>query len=229
MASSVPAAGNGPDSLIWWQWVADNRDVILTRLQEHLVLTGIAVLVGLAISLPLALVARRFPRTAAPILGISGALYTIPSLALFVLLGPLTGFTTRLTAEVALVSYTLLILIRNILAALDAVPGDVLDVARGMGYSPRRQLWRVEIPLALPGIIAGIRIATVSTIGLVTIAALFGQGGLGRLILDGLARFFHTPILVGSILSIGLAVVADLMLLGVQRALTPWSRGKAMS
>ncbi|MDQ6650792.1 MAG: ABC transporter permease [Actinomycetota bacterium] len=225
MPSLVLAGGNGPDSLIWWSWVGSHHGEILTRLGEHLQLAAIALFFGLVVSAPLALLARRYPRTQSPILGITGGLYTIPSLALFFLLGPLTGFTTRLTAEVALVSYTLLILIRNIVAGLDSVPDEVREAARGMGYSPVRLLLRVELPLALPGIIAGVRIATVSTIGLVTIAAIIGQGGLGQLILTGLSRSFHTPVVVGSVLSIALAVLADLLLLAVQRASTPWVRG----
>lgn len=229
MTSWVLTAGNGPDSLIWWHWVATHSEEIVRRLREHLVLSASTVLVGFALSAPLALLARRCPRTQGPILGISGVLYTIPSLALFVLLGPLTGFTTRLTAQVALVSYTLLILIRNIVAGLDGVPAEVREAARGMGFGPVRQLLRVELPLALPGIVAGLRIATVSTIGLVTIAALIGQGGLGQLILSGLGRAFSTPVVVGSLLSIALAVAADLALLGVQRALSPWSRKAAIS
>lgn len=223
MSLSVLAA-NGPDSLIWWDWVDRNSDRILEALRQHLVMTGIAVGVGLLLSVPLALIARRYRRLAGPILGVAGVLYTIPSIALLFLLGPVTGFTTLLTVEVALVSYTLLILIRNILTGLDGVDAEVVDAARGMGLTPRAMLWRVEVPLATPTIIAGIRIATVTTIGLVTIAALLSQGGLGALILDGINRQFTTPLLVGSLLSIMLAVVADLLFLGLQRLLTPWER-----
>lgn len=218
-------AAGGPDSFIWWDWVGRHTDDITSAVTTHLRLTGIAVGLGLALSVPLALVARRYRRTQGVILGITGTLYTIPSLALFFLLGPLTGYTSIVTAEIALVSYTLLILIRNIVAGLDSVPEDVREAARGMGYAPVRQLVRVEIPLALPGIMAGLRIATVTTIGLVTVAAVIGQGGLGQLILDdGLQRDFTTPVVVGTVLSVALAFVADLALLGVQRLLTPWSR-----
>jgi osmoprotectant transport system permease protein len=131
---------------------------------------------------------------------------------------------SRATAEIGLVGYTLLILVRNIVTGLDAVSPEVREAARGMGYSPTRQLLTVELPLAVPAILAGIRIATVTTIGLVTVTALIGQGGLGRLILDGFTRDFRTALVVGGVLSVALAVTADLVLLGVQRLATPWAR-----
>ena len=128
------------------------------------------------------------------------------------------------TVEIGLVSYTLLILIRNTVAGLDAVPGDAKEAALGMGYTRRQLLWRVELPLALPVIVAGLRIATVTTVGLVTVTALIGLGGEGHFILLGLQQFFSTATLVGAALSVALAVAADLLLLGAQRALTPWAR-----
>jgi osmoprotectant transport system permease protein len=152
-------------------------------------------------------------------------MYTIPSLALFVILLPITGLSTT-TAEIGLVSYTLLILIRNSVVGLRGVPEDVKEAARGMGYTDRALLWRVEIPLALPAIMAGIRIATVSTIGLVTVAALIGRGGLGQFILQGLSTFFNTEIFLGAALSVALALTADALLLGVQTVLTPWARSR---
>jgi osmoprotectant transport system permease protein len=145
---------------------------------------------------------------------------------LFGFLIPLTGLT-RTTAEIALVGYTLLILVRNTVAGLDGVPVEAREAAQGMGFTRRRQLWRVELPLAVPAIVAGIRIATVTTIGLVTVTALIGQGGLGALILDGFNRDFRTPEVVGTALSVALAVVADVSLIGVERLLTPWSRRTA--
>ncbi len=153
-------------------------------------------------------------------------LYTIPSIALLYLLGPVTGFTTLLTVEVALITYTLLILIRNILTGLESVSEDVREAARGMGYTGAGMLWKVEVPLALPSIVAGIRIATVTTIGLATLAGLLSQGGLGELIKDGIDRRFATPLMVGSLLAIGLAIGADLLLLGAQRLVSPWARAK---
>ena len=206
-----------------WDWVSDNGDKILAATRQHVELTVIALLLGLLISFPLALAARRWRRTTGPILGLTGALFTIPSLALFALLVPFTGLS-RTTAEVGLVSYTLLILVRNIVAGLDGVPADVREAAHGMGYRPAGQLLRVELPLALPVIVAGIRIATVTTIGLVTVTGLIGQGGLGALIIEGINRDFRSPLVVGSLGSVALAVLADMGLAGAARLLAPWSR-----
>ena len=210
---------------IRWDWVSSHTDDILHALRDHVVLTVIAVVVGLLIAVPLALIARRWRWFEAPVLSATGILYTIPSIALLALLVPWTGLT-RTTAEIALVSYTLLILIRNIVAGLAGIPADVREAAQGMGYSRLRQLMRVEFPLALPVIIAGIRIAVVTTIGLVTVTALIGQGGLGQLILDGLYRDFRTEVVVGSALCVALALVADLALVGIQRVSMPWNRKK---
>jgi osmoprotectant transport system permease protein len=210
------------NSLIWWGWVGRHLPLIGSALVQHLVLTGTALGLGLVISLPLALLARRYRWTQAPILTASGLLYTVPSLALFFLLGPFTGYASRTTAVIALTSYTLLILIRNVVAGLDGVPAEVIEAARGMGYAPLRLLLTVELPLALPAIVAGIRIATVTTIGLVNVAAIIGQPGLGALITDGLRRSFPTPLMVGAILAIALAVLADLLIAGAQRLVTPW-------
>jgi osmoprotectant transport system permease protein len=157
------------------------------------------------------------------LLGVSGAIYTIPSLALFALLLPWTGLS-RTTVEVGLVGYTLLILIRNTLTGLAGVPRDVVDAARGMGYGGRRLLLRVELPLALPAIIAGVRIATVSTIALVTVGAEVSNGGLGRLILQGLQDEYPAEAVGASVLCVGLALVADLLLVVAQRLATPWAR-----
>jgi osmoprotectant transport system permease protein len=218
---------NDKDSLIWWHYVRLHRDDVGTALVQHIQLTAIAVGVGLLVSVPLALLARRYRVLSGPILAVSGVLYTIPSLALLYLIGPLTGFTSLLTVETALVTYTLLILVRNILTGLESVSPDVTEAARGMGFTDQALLWRVEVPLALPSIVAGIRIATVTTIGLASLAALLTQGGLGDLILDGINRRFPTPLMVGSLLVIALAVVADLILLGAQRLLSPWARSRA--
>jgi osmoprotectant transport system permease protein len=208
-----------------WDWVLGHLDDIAAAVLEHLILTTIAVVVGLVLSFALVLLIRRLPWTGPPVTFTAGLLYTIPSLALFALLVPVTGFSL-LTAEIGLVSYTLLILIRNLLAGFDGVPADVAEAARGMGFSGRALLWRVELPLALPVIIAGIRIATVTTIGLVTVTAIIGQGGLGQQILLGYQLAFPTRIYVGAGLSIGLAIAADLGLLALQRALTPWARAR---
>lgn len=209
--------------LIDWDWIYRHLDDIWARSIEHVQLTVVAVAVGLLIALPLGVIAYRYRRTYPPITWVTGLLYSIPSLALFAFLVPYTGFTF-LTAEIGLVSYTLLILVRNTVAGLDSVSADVKEAARGMGLSSAQILRKVELPLALPIIIAGIRVATVTTIGLVTITALIGQGGYGAFILDGLRRFFSTPIMVGALLSIVLSVVADGSLLVAQRVLAPWSK-----
>lgn len=212
--------------LVRWDWVWDHLDDIWAATVEHLTLTGIALAVGFVISMGLSLIARRFRRTYAPITWVTGILYTIPSLGLFAILIPFTGLSI-LTAEIALVSYTLLILIRNIVAGLDGVDPAVKEAARAMGYPPRKVFLEIELPLALPVIIAGIRIASVTTIGLVTVAALIGWGGLGFFILQGLRRFFTTEIVVGAVGSVILAVAIDLALVALERALTPWTRAKA--
>jgi osmoprotectant transport system permease protein len=222
---SPPLGANGPESWIWWEWVGGHLDDITAALREHIELTLIAVGVGLLIALPLAIASYRWRRLYSVVLAITGVIYTIPSLALFALLVPVTGLS-RTTAEIGLIGYTLLILVRNTVTGLDAVPDDVKEAARGMGFSPARQLFGVELPLAVPAIVAGLRIATVTTIGLVTITALIGMGGLGKLILDGLTRDFRTVIVIGCALSVALAVVADGTLLLVQRRVTPWAKAR---
>ena len=209
------------DPWVRWDWVGNHVDLILGDLGQHVELTAIAVGVGLLIAIPIGVLAWRYRGSRGPVLGVAGGLYTIPSLALFALLVPWTGLTV-LTAEIGLVAYTLLILVRNIVVGLDGVPADVRDAAVGMGYRPYRQLLRVDLPLALPVIVAGLRIATVTTIGLITITALIGEGGLGQLLYDGLQRDFRTPLVVGAALSVALAVVADLTLALIQRLMTPW-------
>ena len=211
------------EPLIRWDWVASHAVEIGLRLWEHFELTAIAVLAGLVIAFALSFIALRVPRLYPPITGVTGILYTIPSLALFAFLVPYTGLSI-LTAEIGLVSYTLLILIRNIVGGIRSVPAEVRDAARGMGYTPRQILWRIELPLALAVIFAGVRVATITTIGLVTVTALIGEGGLGYFILFGIQLLFSTPLLVGAVGSVVFAVAADAALVLAQRALTPWSR-----
>ena len=210
------------EPLIRWDWVAGHLDEIGQRLVEHVELTVIAVAVGLAIAFGLALLIVGRPRLEGPITSVTATLYTIPSLALFVLLIPYTGLSV-LTAEIGLVSYTLLILIRNIVSGIRGVPADAREAAIGMGYTSRQRLWRVEVPLAMAAIIAGVRIATISTIGLVTVTALIGQGGFGYFILIGIQRAFSTELLVGAVCSVLLAIAADGVLVLLQRRLTPWA------
>jgi len=214
------------EPFIRWDWVGSHLDDIWSRTLEHIQLTVVAVAVGFVIAMALSLIALRWRRTYAPITWVSGVLYTIPSLALFALLVPWTGLTF-LTAEIGLVGYTLLILIRNIVAGVDGISPEVREAAIGMGYTRARMLWEIELPLALPTIIAGLRIAAVTTVGLVTVTALITLGGLGSFILRGLQRFFTTEILVGVVMSVVLAVAIDLVLVGVEKALTPWARHKA--
>jgi osmoprotectant transport system permease protein len=216
--------GNDADSFIWWDWVSRNSDQIWDATIEHLQLTLLTVAIGVVIASLLAAVALRFRVAATPILWTTGLVYTIPSIALFGFLVPRLGLGYR-TALVALVGYTLVILVRNMVAGIEGVPATVREAATAMGFTPRRRFWSVELPLALPTIMAGIRIATVGTVGLVTISALVGEGGYGALINNGLSRQnFSTPIVVGAFLSIAMALVLDLALWAAQRALTPWER-----
>lgn len=211
------------EPLVRWDWIAGHLDELAFRLGQHVELTAIAVGAGLVIAFGLSLLVLRSPRLEGPVTWIAGTLYTIPSLALFALLVPITGLSV-LTAEIGLVSYTLLILIRNIVRGIRGVPAEVREAALGMGYAPRQLLWRIEVPLALAVIIAGIRLATISTVGLVTVTALIGQGGFGFLILIGIQRFFSTELIAGAVLSVALAIGADGLLVLLQRRLSPWVR-----
>lgn len=204
-------------------YVSTRADLILSALGQHVTLTLLSVAIGLALALPLGLVAFRFPATRAFVLGGSTVLYTIPSLAMFSLLLPLTGLTAR-TVVVGLVLYSLTILVRNVVAGLHAVPPDVVESATGTGYGRVSLLMRVQLPLALPTIFAGIRVATVSTVALVTVGAILGNGGLGNLIYSGLRTQFQAEVLTATVIVVALAVVADLVLVVVQRAFTPWQR-----
>jgi osmoprotectant transport system permease protein len=209
--------------LVQWTWVSEHLSDIAARGEQHVYLVIVSVIAGFAIAFPLAVIASRHRWAVGPVSWISGVLYTIPALALISLLLPLTGLSLT-TVAIPLASYNILILFRNTLAGLDAVPPDVREAAVGMGFTRRQLLWRLEVPLALPVILAGVRIATVSSIGLVTVAALIGRGGFGQFIMDGLNESFWTPLVVGVVLSVALAFLADLLLLWVQRLSTPWAR-----
>ena len=217
-----PMLAANTDRWLWWNWVGRNTDLIRHALWVHIELTVISVALGLAISLPLAVWSQRHRRLLGPVLGTTGVLYTIPSLAAFALLIPYTG-GGDLTAVIPLTAYTLLILVRNIVAGLDAVPDDALQAADAMGLTRAQRLRKLELPLATPAIMAGVRISVVSTVGMLTIAALVGLGGLGQLIMIGLNRPVRTAVTVGAVLSVVLAVAADLGLAGVQRLIAPWN------
>jgi osmoprotectant transport system permease protein len=209
-------------------WVVGHLDDLGLRTLQHLGLAALGVGVGFVVSLGLSIVAVRARPTLGPILAISGILYTIPSLAIFAALVPVTGLSL-LTAEIPLVLYTLLIFIRNIVAGLDGVPAEVIEAADGMGYPRRTRLLRVELPLAVPLIVTGVRLASVSTIGLVVISGILGDrfGGLGFFIFEGYRHSFSTEILAGAVPSVVLAVGADRLLVAAGRRLTPWAHGAA--
>jgi osmoprotectant transport system permease protein len=216
-----------------WAYLTQNWAQVQTDLVQHIVLTFVAVGIGLAISVPLAMIAWRYPFARSPIVGVAASLYIIPSIALFAIVGVWTGFVppgSYRSAEIALIGYTLLILIWNTLAGLAAVPVDAREAATGVGYTRRATLLRVELPLAVPYIIAGLRVATATVIGLVTVTAFIGLGGLGALILGGFTdNGYAAPIIVGLVFSVLLAIVCDLAWVAVSRVLVPWSRSTARS
>lgn len=224
----MPLAVEGvPNPWFSGDYVADNLPAISRALQEHVYLTWTSVLAGLLIAVPLALLARRWPRLEGPVLGAEGVLYTIPALALFAMLQPVLGLRA-LVVQIGLTTYTLLILSRNTLTGLRGVPPDVVEAAKGMGFGPVRTFLRVELPLALPAILAGLRVATVSTISLVTVGGIFGFGGLGTLIYQGYnTNFFRAQIATATVLCVALAVVAELVLVAAQRAVSPWERSRS--
>jgi osmoprotectant transport system permease protein len=226
-ASDKCATNNGT---FCWSWFKAHWSSIFgPALVQHIVLTVIAVGVGFVIAFALALLAYRYQRLETPIAGVSSFLYTIPSLALFQILVPFTGLT-RLTVEIALVSYTLLLLFRNIVTGLREVPQDVRDAARGMGLTQRQILLRIDLPLAVPAIFAGLRVATVTTISLATVAAFVINEGLGAPIFDAIGRGnFKTEFLAAAALAILLAWVADLLLVVLQRAVAPWAARRRSS
>ena len=218
--------GSEPQPFFDWQWVFDHitgQDGILSALWQHIILSAVPVLIALAISLPVGILSARHRKIYPPVTVVAGLLYTIPSLAFFVILIPILGIG-RLPVMIALTAYSLLILIRNVVTGLDSVPEDTKDAARGMGLTERQILWGVEIPLALPVIVAGVRIATVTVIGIASIAAYVGAGGLGGPIFDGIDRSFNTPIIVGAALVALMAVTADVTLSRLEGYLRPWAR-----
>jgi osmoprotectant transport system permease protein len=214
------------NSWLCGKYLSSREGLIIHYLLQHIGLSALSVGLGLAFAIPLSLLAlsRRWLR--ATILSILGIIYTVPSLALFVLLQPWLGVTRATPVVVALVAYSQLLLVRNILVGLEEVPSDVLDAARGMGFGRISLMWRVQLPLALPAILAGLRVTTVSTVALLSVGGVIEQGGLGTLLFEGFQDDFHAQVLVAVVLIVALGIVFDLFVLGVQWLAVPWQRGK---
>lgn len=198
-------------------------DELLEATREHLVLTVVSVVLGVLVALPLGILAHRLKRARSLTLGVTTVLYTIPSIALFFLIVPMLGLSAA-TVIAGLTLYTLTVLVRNLLVGLDGIDPEVREAAVGMGFSRRRLLWRVEMPLAMPAAMAGLRVAAVSTVALATVGTVVGNGGLGDVISRGLQANFRAEVLSAAVICVALAIAVDLLLLGVQRLLTPWRR-----
>lgn len=211
---------------VCWDYVVSRQDDLLAALREHLTITVVSVVIGIVVAIPLAVVVRRSPLVSGALLSTATIIYTIPSVALFSLLFPIAKLSPT-TVVIGLVLYSLAILLRNTVDGLAAVPADAVDAARGMGYGSWRLLTQVEFPLALPSIFAGIRVATVSTVALVTVGVVVGFGGFGDIIGRGFKSNFHSEVLTATVATMLLAVMLDVGLLGLQRALTPWLRRRA--
>jgi osmoprotectant transport system permease protein len=207
-----------------WAYIRNNISTLTDALEQHVTLTVVSVAVAAAIAIPLAVAANRVRWLAAPILASTGVLYTIPSLALFAILGPALGLSFK-TAAIGLIMYALLAIARNALTGLQQVPADVRDAATGMGYSRAAMLWRIELPLAMPSIVTGLRIATVSTVALVTVCAIVGYGGFGNVMVNGFNTNYYKPqIMTGALACVGLALIFDLVLIWLGRLAMPWAR-----
>jgi osmoprotectant transport system permease protein len=233
-AGASAASADGPtcysrltNEWICRQYVEDFRPEIQHATLEHLEITALSVLLGVVIAFPLALLARRFARLESTTVGVATAIYTIPSLALLPLMVPFTGLS-KTTVVIALALYALTILVRSMLEGLRSVPDEVIESARGLGYGTGRLLIRVELPLATPVIMAGLRVATVSTVALTTVGSLVAYGGLGNLIKDGVNSNFRAELFTASVLCVVLAVLLDVLLVLAQRLLTPWTRGQGV-
>lgn len=224
----MTAAERPPNPWVSLDYVQDNWGDISAALAQHASLTVQAVGIAMLLAIPLAILARYRRRLEGPVIGVTAVLYTIPSLALFGLLAPITGIG-RTTVLIALVAYALLILVRNIVVGLRSVPPEVRDAARGQGYGTFRQLLRVEFPIALPAIVVGVRLATVTTVALVTVGVVVGYGGLGQLMFRGLYSDYRAEVFTATVLCLALAFVADSLIWLGGRLLTPWSRGRLVS
>jgi osmoprotectant transport system permease protein len=206
-----------------WDWLVANRDTLLQHLSEHVSITLAAVALGVVVAFPVGLVAHRWERVYAPVLAVTQVLYTIPSLALFVLLIGVFGLG-QLPVVLGLTVYALVILVRNLVEGLRAVPAEVSDAATAMGYRPLSRTLVVELPLALPALVAGLRLAVVSTVSLVSVGALIGTGGLGQLFIHGFQVDNPIEVWAGIVLTAALALVLDLLVVAAGRAAAPWSR-----
>jgi osmoprotectant transport system permease protein len=227
LLSAEPVADNClvRNEWICGEYLTSRADNLTDALVQHIWITVVSVLIGLAVALPLALLARRYRKLEGIVVGTTTALYTVPSLALFALLLPVFGISAA-TVVTGLVLYSLTILVRNVVEGLRAVPVEVVESARGMGYGGTRLLFKVELPLALPSVMAGLRIATVSTVALTTVGAIVDYGGLGNLLLQAVNTQFRAQVLTASVLCVVLALTFDVLLVGVQRLLTPWARSR---
>ncbi len=227
-----PFVGDVPDNCLTrndWicgKYLSSRADELAQALLQHVGLVLTSVLLGLVLAVPLALLARRYRRVEGLVLGVTTAIYTIPSLALFMLLVPLTGLGPT-TVVLGLGLYSLTILVRGILDGFVGVPLEVVESARGVGYDRRSMLWRIEFPLALPTIMASLRVATVSAVALTTVGAILDYGGLGDMLVSAKASNFKAEVLTTSVLCVALAVAFDLLLVLATRVMTPWTRGVA--
>ncbi len=225
---NLQAAGNciTQDAWICPKYLRRDSGVITDSLIQHIKLSAFALAIALLLAIPLAALALRSAWLHSAILATLGIVYTIPSLALFVLLQPVFGITHATPVIIALVAYAQLLLVRNIVVGLEEVPPDAVEAARGLGYTPARLMTRVRLPLALPAILAGLRVTAVSTISLLTIGGLIAQGGLGQLLYDGFQNEHNYQVLTAVVLIVLLGLAADLLILGLQRVVTPWERAR---
>jgi len=209
--------------MIDWQWIVDNQGPIAALLWQHTLLVAVSLFFGTALTGVLIGLTLRWPASAPVLLGLCGVLFTIPSLALFILLIPFTGLSLT-TSVIGLTLYSLLILLRNVVAGIEKLPFDVLESARALGYTRWHRFVDVELHLIIPSLFAGLRIASVTLVGLVTVTALIGQGGLGQLLLSGFNQDFLTPIVVSVVLSLVLSFLFDSLIAHVGYWVTPWAR-----
>ncbi|MFC4535516.1 ABC transporter permease [Sphaerisporangium dianthi] len=214
------------EPLIRWAWIGRNWPNIQQLLVDHVVMALVPVLLGLLVALPLGLASARWRVLYQPTVTLMNVVYSLPSLAVFIVLIPLTGLAERATVIIPLTFYSLAVLIPAVVDGLAAVPDHVRQSAVAMGFGPMRRLLQVDLPIAVPVVLAGLRVAMVSSISLVSVGALIGRGGLGYLFIDGWQRQFSTPIIVGIVLVVVLAVLADGLLVLAQRLLTPWARAR---